>query len=113
MAYFNEVFNLITRNGVIGANASEAFGQDVSSREAKNKYGSFNSASVTILDTNGAIIKIDGLTSRTFELAQPGNFKIKPEEGYFFDWLTITDRSGAGMLADKADIKIAIAQEVR
>lgn len=108
-----EQYNLITRNATIAASASEAFGQDIPSKEARYKHGSFNSAIVTIQEADGAIIRMDGRTDRVFEIKQPGTFKIKPEEGYFFDWITITDRSAAGITANTIDVKLAIAKEVK
>lgn len=110
MAAFKELYRLSTENAEIALNAQETFGQDTSSREAKNLYGSFNVAQITVLRATGAIISLDGTDN--FVLEQPGTFSIKAEEGQYFNWVDIVDDTGVAILAAKVKVVLAIAKQV-
>lgn len=113
MTVFNEVYTLQTRNSAISASAKEAFGQDTSSRENKNKYGSFNSAVIFVSNTDGATIQFNGNANESYPLNQPGTIRVHPEEGKFFDWVAVLNETGSEIAANKVDVKLAIAKVVQ
>jgi hypothetical protein len=111
MAVWREVHRAQTTNSAaVTAGSTTEFGVATADREAKSKHGSFNKASVNILETQGAIIRLDGLTSRQYEMSSPGSFEIHPEEGLFFDWLQV--EAIAEIAAGDIQGGIAIAKRV-
>jgi hypothetical protein len=110
MGRWIELYQQTKQNGTIGADAQEVFGQATSDREAKNKYGSFNSCVITIRKSSGAVIQLDGSNERQFTLTQPGTFSIKPEEGEYFTWINILDGDSAGITAGEITVRYAVAE---
>lgn len=110
MGRWIELYQQTTQNSTISADSQEVFGQATSDREARNKFGSFNSCVITVRKSSGAVIKLDGSTERQFTLSQPGTFSIKPEEGEFFTWIVVEDGDSAGITAGEVTVRYAIAQ---
>lgn len=112
MGSWKELHRSQARNGIIAANAEEAFGQLANDQAQRQQHGSFNVATIIVLNASGAGVKLDGLSTRQFDLEQPGTFRIEPDEGEFFEWVTIKDISGAGIAANKVIVKLAIAERI-
>lgn len=108
-----ENYTLTKQNSTIAADGQEVFGQDTSSKEARNKYGSFNVAVVTVTKTTGCVIRIDGLTTKQYTLVQPGTFTIREDEGQFFDWIQIEDGDSTGITAGQVNVTVAIREKVK
>ena len=99
-------------NAEIAISGSATYGQDTSSTEAKSKFGSFNGFTINSLTANEFKVILDGVD--TFVLfAGSGVITLKPNEGQFFDWITVTNlNAGAVITAEDLSISLNISKPI-
>jgi len=97
---FIEVYSNSGVNAEIAATASEFFGNTTSDRQAKLKYGSFNTLLITSLSGQNCRITLDGNSSRILaQLKGSGSCNIDAKDGIFFDFVQIQNLDAAAVIS--------------
>jgi hypothetical protein len=101
MTVFKTLFGKTESNAEIAASASEIFGQDTASQEARTKFGSFNSLTIFSKSDKQITVNLNDGNIYSFGLFANAAFQLEPEEGLFFDWVKITNSIGAAVAASE------------
>lgn len=114
MAAFREVWRKSFSAGAINASESEAFGADLDTQQSRDRYGSANFLVITSLASEHFRIDLDGITDRTIGILAPGgSFVINPEDGIYFDHVSLVNVSASNSGADEVKIKMARSELVQ
>lgn len=113
MTVFNQVWSTSFSAGIIASTATGFFGNELETQEKRQRHGSANGLIINSLAGEVLRIDLDGNSDRTIGLLQPnGHFIISPEDGIFFDFITLTNVSGTDTVADEIQVKIYQARQV-